>query len=275
MPDYYYFKIFRKTIIQFLEMFSDIKIGRYNTTGTLLKTVTVPIRFSPKTKAYLWVKENSRNEEMLPMISVDLQSIDFDPSRMGNRHESIEVSKDVEALLGQYYKTPVPYNLTFNLRIWALHMVDIDQIYEQILPFFAPYVFIRINIPDVDTTIECKVVLQSCSPEMTDDVSEEEARVVRWSSIFVAQTWLFKPILNPYAGGFLDGTTGDLAGRSGYPLKQKIFTNYYTNEDSFDERDTTSTWTSAAPSGAVQAESLMGIGYDADAALLYEYERFP
>ncbi len=260
MQDYYYYRVFRKTIIQFLNLFSDIKIGRYNTSGTLLKNVTVPIKFSPKSKAYLYIKENSRNEEMLPMISVDLQSIDFDSARMGNRHENVLVSKNTGTLTSQLYKNAVPYNLTFNLRIWALHIVDIDQIYEQILPYFAPYAFMRIYIPEVDTTVEVKVILQSCSPEMTDDVSEEEARVIRWSTIFVANTWLFKPIKDS-------------------KLIEQIYLNYYTNGTEFANRDTSSEFSSAAysshtASGSVETDVLTGLGYDADAELLYTYERF-
>jgi len=240
----------------FLELFNSIQIGRYKQDGTLLKTFTVPVRFSPKSKAYLYVKENSRNEEMLPMISVDLQSIDFDSTRMGNRHESVLVSKgDTSNLTSTYYKNAVPYNLTFNARIWTLNMVDVDQIYEQILPYFAPYVFMRVNIPEVDTTVEVKVVLQNCSPEMSEDVAEEEARVIRWSTTFVAQTWLFKPITN-------------------VDIIKQIFINYYTDDTEFVDRSLTSTFTSGASGSSVESQAFTGIGFDSDAAIIYEYERF-
>lgn len=255
MENYYYYKSFRKTIIQFLELFNSIKIGRYKQDGTLIKLFTVPVRFSPKTKAYMYVRENSRNEEMLPMISIDLQSIDFDPNRLGNRHESVLVTKGTDSLITQYYKNAVPYNITFNVRIWTLNMVDVDQIYEQVLPYFAPYVFMRVNIPEVDTTVEVKVVLQSCSPEMTEDASEEEARVIRWSTIFVANTWLFKPITD-------------------VDIIKKIFINYYTEDDEFANRDTTSTFTSGASGSSVESQAFTGIGFDSDAAIIYEYERF-
>lgn len=216
---------------------------------------TVPVRFSPKSKAYMYVKENGRNEEMLPMISIDLQSIDFDATRLGNRHESVLVTKGTDNLVTQYYKNAVPYNLAFNLRIWTLNMVDIDQIYEQILPYFAPFVFMKVHIPEVDTTVEVKVVLQSCSPEMSEDASEEEARVIRWSTMFVAQTWLFKPITN-------------------VDIIKKIFTNYYTEGNEFANRDTTSIFTSGASGSSVESQVFTGLGYDSDAAIIYEYERF-
>lgn len=253
MKTYYYYRSFRKTIIQFLELFSEIKIGRYNQDGVLLKTVLVPVKFSPKSKAFMFVRENERDEEMLPMISVDIQSIDFDASRMGNRHESILVTKNTDTSISQYYKNAVPYNLTFNVRLWTLHMVDVDQIYEQILPYFAPYVFMRINIPEVDTSVEVKVVLQSCSPEMTDDVSQEDARVIRWSTTFVAQTWLFKPIAD-------------------VDIIKKIYINHYTNDEEFANRDTTTSFISGGANSAVESQVFTGIGYDESAKILYDYE---
>jgi len=262
MKTYYYYKVIRKTIIQFCDQFNEIYVGRYNSNGVLLKTVLVPVRFGPKAKQYLWYKEHGRNEEMLPIISVDIQAIDFDPNRLGNSTQEVIVSKDMTNLLGSYYRVPAPYNITFNVRVWALHMVDIDQIFEQILPYFAPYTFMRINIPEVDTTIEIKVILSSCSPEMTDDVGEEEARVLRWSILFTVQAWLFKPI--------------SAAGAS-KALVEKIFLNQYVDPAAWASRDTTSMYTSAAQyPGQNWGESIFmeGLGYDDDARLLYNYEIF-
>lgn len=253
MKNYYYYKVFRKTIIQFLELFDDIKIARYNTSGEVLKYVTVPIKFSPKTKAYMYIRDSGRNEEMLPMISVDLQSIDFDSTRMGNRHQDIKIVKNIDTLIQQQYKNCVPYNLTFNLRIWALHMVDIDQIYENILPYFAPYVFMRIYIPELDTNVEVKVILQSCSPEMTDDVSEEEARVLRWGTTFVAQTWLFKPVKDA-------------------KIIEKMFLNFGTPDFTLGEFPSAANGLSGGFAG--KADSLVALGYDEDAKILYDYEEW-
>lgn len=263
MNTYFYYKAIRRTIIQFLDIFNDINIARYDIAGNVLKTVKVPIKFGPKSKAYLYVREQQRNEEMLPMISINLQGISYDPNRIGARHENITVNKTISELSTNYYKNAIPYNLEFNLTIWALHMVDIDQIYEQILPYFAPHIFIRVNVPELDTTVEVKVILESCSPEMTDDLGEEEARVLKWASTFTAQTWLFKPITDS-------------------KIIESIYTNYYTDLDTWDDRNTTSiivtgdTYqftpsTSGAPS---ESTAVIALGYDEDAAILTQYEVF-
>ena len=254
MAGYYYYKVLRKTIIQFLNLFSNVNIGRYDQTGTLLRNIKVPLVFSPRSKAYLWVRENSRNEEMLPMLSVEIQSIDFDVTRMGNKHKEITVTPSVSGGNTALYKNVIPYNITFNLRMWCLHMVDVDQIYEQILPFFSPHVFTRIYIPEVDTNIEVKVILQSCSPEMSEDASEEEARVIRWSTMFTVQTWLFKPLTQT---GVID----------------TIFANLYSTEQSWASRTTTAPYVTA---GGTYDESIdiRGLGYDEDAKILSDYEIF-
>ena len=263
MNTYFYYKTIRRTIIQFLDMFNDINIARYDIAGNELRRVNVPIKFGPKSKAYLYLREQQRNEEMLPMISINLNGMAYDPNRMGARHENITVIKDVGARTLDYYKNAVPYNLEFNMTIWALHMVDIDQIYEQILPYFAPHVFMRIHIPELDTTVEVKVILESCTPEMTDDTAEEEARVLKWNTTFTAQTWLFKPITDS-------------------KLIETIYTNYYTSTEAWNDITTESVIVSGSPfqftpetSGAPsESTALIGLGYDSDAAILTQYEVF-
>ena len=108
METYFYYKTIRRTIIQFLDMFNDINIARYDIAGNELRRVNVPIKFGPKSKAYLYLREQQRNEEMLPMISINLNGMAYDPNRMGARHENITVIKDLGARTLDYYKNAVP-----------------------------------------------------------------------------------------------------------------------------------------------------------------------
>lgn len=266
MKEYFYYKTIRRTIIQFLDVFNDINIARYDNEGNELKRVNVPIRFGPKSKAYLFIREQQKYEEKLPMISVSLQSIEFDSERMSARHENIVVSKNIDNRTVNFYKNAVPYNLGFTLTMWTLHMVDVDQIYEQILPYFAPHAFIRVSVPELDTIVEVKVILDSCTPDITNDVSEEEVRIIKWDTSFTVQTWLFKPITDS-------------------AIIDKIYINYYTEENNWGRRNTNSTIVSTgsippleySPSNddePSQSTALIGLGYDDDAKLMFEYEVF-
>ena len=220
MEYYYFYKAFRKTTIGFLSMFNSINIERYDIDGNVKGQYLVPLRYGPKTKAYLWVKDNSRNEEMLPMMSVYITGIDFDVTRYTNKHQDVQVSTSLNSSGGIFARNAVPYNITFTLNIWTLNIVDVDQIYEQILPYFTPHAFFRVRIPELDLSYDVKVILQSCSPVMTDDMGEEEARVIKWDSTFLVQAWLFKPVYD-------------------VTLIQNVIADIYTDEGNFDTKTNT------------------------------------
>ena len=279
MEDYFFYKSIRRTTIQFLDIFNDIYIKRYDTNGNIKGTYKVPLRFGPKTKAYLWMIDLGRDEEMLPMISVYTTGIDFDPTRLTNRHQDIKINTEDGA--GIYAKSAMPYNISFTVNIYVLHMIDGGQILEQILPYFAPHAFIRVKIPEMDTLFDVKVICNGCSSIATDDMGEEEDRILKWDVTFVAQTWLFKPVetkqLIGTISGFVSasayswtsgmGTTG--FGDSG--TSGKIVNRYYMDEDTFAERDDPEKeiFVDERPS---EVYAFRPIGYDEDAKLMLDYE---
>jgi hypothetical protein len=209
MEQYYFYKCIRRTIIQFLDMFNDINIERYHADGTVYGRHKVPVRFGPKSKAYLWIRESGRSEEMLPFISIYVTGIDFDTTRLTNKFQEIAVSDTLTT--GTFAKNAMPWNIGFTVNVWTLHMVDVDQIFEQILPYFGPHAFIRIVIPEMNIGFDAKVICNGCSPVMTDDVGEEEARVIKWDITFTVQTYIFKPELHTVALiGSIGGATGTI-----------------------------------------------------------------
>jgi hypothetical protein len=262
MRTFYFYKSIRKTIIQFLDLFNDIYVARYDNAGNVIKTVMVPVKFGPKEKAYSYKTEYS-TEEKLPIISCVLRNIDFDESRMTNKYKNIRVSVNTTNKTLTQYVTPVPYNFLFDVTIWSLHIVDIDQILEQILPFFNPYVMIRSNIPELDTTYDIKVLFQSATPEVSEDFGEEDWRILKWTLTFNIQTYLFKPLT----------TTAEDGEGGGYI--EKIGVNMYTNRESFDDRETTTTMVCAAPSGAAEMMYIEGISWnESESEPYYIYEIF-
>ena len=263
MDTYYYYQSFRRTIIMFLDIFNGIKVARYASDGaTIRKYVTVPIKFSPKEKIWHWVNQR-KDDEMLPMISAMLSSVEFAPDRMGNKLGKVLHSKSPSADTITRFTNPVPYNLGFTLNLWSLHMVDIDQILEQILPYFSPYVVTRINIPQLDSNFDIKVVFQSCTPDLVHEMADEEWRIVRWTMDFQVQTYLFRP-------------TGD------EQLIKQIFTKYYMEQDSWDNRQTytdgttETTFTSGASGweGFSTSEKALAPWYDSTGAVVSVYEQF-
>jgi len=254
---YYFYKVLRRTIIQFLNMFADIQVARYDNDGNITTHILVPLKYGPKEKAYYWLKEYS-TEEKLPIMSVNLMSIDFDSARIVNKNDQVVQSQDVANRTETYFPNPVPYTLMLNLNIWALHMVDIDQILEQILPFFNPYVMMRVHIPELGAYIENKVVFNSAVPDIMDEWGEEDWRVLKWTLTFNVQMYMFRPLTAENDGKLID----------------KIMARFYTTQAAM-ETETETTFTSGASGNYIQAIYLEGIGFDESAQIMYNYELFP
>lgn len=267
MKTYFYYHALRKIIIQFLDAFNDIKIARYNPiTGSIVKYVNVPIKFWAKEKAWYWINEQAKMDEVLPIISAEMTSIVYDSQRQSNPFQKITInpiittatsaaSATIAAGTIKQFLNPVPYNIQFSLRIWSLYMVDIDQILEQILPYFSPTIQLRVNIPELDASFDAKVIFEAATPEIEAEYADEERRVVKWSVDFQIQTYLFKPI----------ESTG---------ITRSIFINEYLSDEAFQARRTDTTYTSGASAG----ESKALIGYspwiNSDGEKLYNYELY-
>lgn len=214
MADYYYYKVLRKTIIQFLDRFNNIQIARYNSDGSFRKYVTVPIKFAPKEKFWFWLNER-KDDEMLPIMSASMTSIEFSTERATNRKQGVITSCiEADTRSVNRFLNPTPYDLTFSIQIWSEYMTDIDQILEQILPWFQPHIFARVTIPEIGGNFDIKVIFQSAAPEFEAEYTDDARRVLRYVLDFRVQTFMFKPVET-------SGVIGE------------IFLNYYTTEQAF------------------------------------------
>ncbi len=232
MKDYFFFNVFRKTIVQFFDAFNDIKIARYADDGkTVDRLIEVPIKHSIKEKVYYWLNER-KDDEMLPMITSYISAIDYASDRKVNSNFMFSTNCDFENNAASQFMHPCPYNLTFTMNIWALHMVDIDQIMEQILPFFCPHIFVRIAIDELDIAFDTKIIFRSATPEISHEMADMEYRVINYTMDFEVQTWFFKPA-------------------SDVGLIKKIYGSYWADPDGFSQYvgDSGSTFSSGASGG--------------------------
>ena len=231
MKTYFFFNVFRKTIIQFFDAFNDIKIARYAEDGkTIDRYIEVPIKHAVKEKVYYWLNER-KDDELLPMITAYISSIDYAADRKVNSFYSFTSECDRDNLSASTFLHPCPYNLTFTMNIWALHMVDIDQIMEQILPFFCPHIFVRVQLEELNTAFDVKIIFRSATPEISHEMADLEYRVINYTLDFEVQSWFFKP-------------SSDIG------LIKKIYGSYITNADGFtDYLNTGSTFSSGASGG--------------------------
>lgn len=187
MDKYYYFKTLRKTIIQFLNIFNNIKIAKYNNNGDIIKHITIPIKLAHKQKFYYWLYDR-KHEKRFPSIGVSINGLTPAINSRGvNKTANIYCDNNI-------LKNFIPYDLSLTLSIATLHMVESDQILEQILPFFDPYVMMRVNIDEINSYFDSKVLLESVSPELETEIPENDYRSIIWNLEFNTNTYFIKPI---------------------------------------------------------------------------------
>jgi hypothetical protein len=270
MKAYYYYNVIRKTLIQMLDLFNDIKVARYNSDGTIRKYVNVPLKLGGKQKVWYWIHER-KDDQMLPIMSMVVTGINFAADRQVNKLHKILKEVDPSAGLMSRFINPIPYDITTSISIWSLWMSDADQILEQILPYFNPYVIMKIYIPEADATLDIKVIFNSCSPDFEFEMADDSWRVIRWNLDFTIQSYIFQPVSSAIEGG------------DGDKIIKKIINKIYINEDTWDNYrglyidDTTETVFTSGASGAeaeaIYIKSITNV-YDPDAEVLSSYEIF-
>ena len=253
MKTYFWYKALRRTTIQFLDLLNDIKVAKYDNNGDIIKYVAVPLKLWPKTKTWMWLNDR-KEDKSTPMMTCQLTGISYDDNRAAGVNFYNDFNKDVDLKIINRYLTPVPYNLDFRVMILCQYMVELDQILEQILPYFSPNVIMRISIEEIGVNYDVKVILDNCSPDVDSTMAEEDYRMLIWSLDFVVHGFMFKPITDS-------------------KIIDKIVVDVYTNLDSFIDVDTTATITSAASAGQDIRMLTVGVGLD-DGDILYKYEKY-
>lgn len=212
MKNHFHYKCLRKTTVAFLNLFNDIKIGKYQG-GTLAKLVDVPIKFAPKQKFYYWVYDR-KHEKRLPMLAAEITSISYSADRAKGKNEKIRISSDQDKI--DYYVTPTPYDINFTLKAATEYMTEMNQIAEQILPFFNPFVYTTVNVPEINDTFNMKVMFNSVTLDQESDIGQDEYRNIIWSFDFTVKAWILKP-------------SGDIG------TVRKVIQKIYTDEEAWNK----------------------------------------
>jgi len=194
--DHFYFGMFRKYIVAFSHIISDIHVLRTNENNQIVKDITVPITYASKSKLFYYLQRNSnvgtRSRIMLPRISFIINSMAYDVSRkLSNLNECfIGTGSNTESF--QY--VGIPYNFTVDLNIWSVYMDDLLQIIEQLATFFKPDYSMTVNeIEEFGVTKNIPVILQGIDFDIENEF-EEEDRLVRANATFEIKGYLYPSV---------------------------------------------------------------------------------
>lgn len=157
---FYYNWQIKRYIIQFMAIFSDMKVMVGYNEDKEPRLISIPIMYSSKDRVVAHIKnENTQNKPIrLPSLSVHLTDISLAPEmRKGvanTRRNTFMRTGGVfpDDIRVAEQRMPVPYKTTFDLTIWASNQEQLMQILEQIYILFDPILQIQTSDEVFDWT---------------------------------------------------------------------------------------------------------------------------
>lgn len=196
----FYHAILRKYVIMFGNIFNEIQVERFDSSGNKIQTLNVPLEYSPKQKSIQRVTADpTLNRDIaatLPRLGFEMTGLTYAGARKLNSTTKIVRGVDTGGNDFGYVYAPVPYDMNFSLYVFVKNAEDGTQIIEKILPFFTPDYTVTIKaLPELNINLDIPIELNSVT---TDDAYEGDfdasRRVLTWQLDFTVKGYLFGPI---------------------------------------------------------------------------------
>lgn len=224
---YFYYKLTRKYVILFGNMFNNITVKRINRdTNVEIERFKVPIVYAPKEKYYARLRSdpelNRPVQVILPRMSFELVGFNYDPARKQNSMLR-QAKANTETRVASNYMG-VPYDLNFDLQIYARNVDDGTHIVEQILPYFTPDYTLTVDmIPELGFLKDVPIILNSVTNEIEHEGNFDAVRYVSWTLSFTMKGYYYGPITQPkIIRKVIANINNDPSLRSGYITRVNV-----------------------------------------------------
>lgn len=201
--DYFFHSSIKNYTIALLDMFSDIHLPRYNSSGDKIEDIIIPIKFGSKEKAYMLSEHDlenlhSGNVNTLPRMVLAFESMTKAQDRDTNKIHKINKRKlndDPTSLIYEYHHNGVAYDFNYNIYIATRTFTDATIIVEQIAPMFRPDITLKIQEMDIqEKPTSVPVTLGDFNIELPEDMAEDEIRIIEVDFPLTLKGTLYMPI---------------------------------------------------------------------------------
>ena len=198
----FYHGLIKKYVSLVGSTFSNIYISRWDSSGTVLQKIEVPIDFSPKEKYVIRLESDPDLKKPVsiqyPAISYELVGVQYAADRKLNTMGRITSGTTSNTGIATVYN-PVPYDLFFRVYIIARTETDANQIVEQIFPFFTPdFTYTIKNIVDgIERDFDVPLTLTSIQNVEEFESDFVQKRSITWTLDLTLQGLFFGPVSKP------------------------------------------------------------------------------
>lgn len=199
---YFYHQLTRKYVILFGNMFNNIAVRRIDkNTGQELERIKVPIVYAPKEKYYARLRAdpelNRPIQVLLPRMSFEITGFSYDAARKQNSLLRSGVAANTSSRGATQYMG-VPYDITFDLQIYARNVDDGTHIIEQILPYFNPDYTVTVDVvPALGFLKDVPIILNNISNVIEHEGNFDAVRYVSWTLSFTMKANYYGPVQTP------------------------------------------------------------------------------
>ena len=199
---YFYHEKIRKSVSLFGRLFNNIYVIRKNASGGVLNQLKVPLAYAPRQKFLDRVRENpellgdTKVAIKLPRMSFEITSFTYDNTRQLTKLSNFKAAGSSTSQRQKFY-SPVPYNINFQLNVYAKNQDDALQIVEQIIPTFNPQYTLTIKpFPDEypDFKEDIPIIIQSLAFQDDFEGALEQRRTIIYSIDFEMKVAFYGPI---------------------------------------------------------------------------------
>lgn len=183
-------------------LFNDIYVLRKDSAGKVISQVKVPLSYGPSSKFIQRINENTDLDTdtkvaiKLPRMSFEIVSFNYDTSRQLQKTNSFTQNSTNANLRNKFYSY-VPYNISFQLSVYAKTQDDALQVVEQIIPYFNPQYTLTVKPFDDFQNIKEDVPVVLTGVDFQDDYegSLEQRRTLIYTLTFDMKVNFHGPIL--------------------------------------------------------------------------------
>lgn len=199
---HFYHQKIRKCVALFGALFNNIYVIRKNSSGASVSQVKVPLSYAPKQKYLERIRENpdldtdTKVAIKLPRMSFEITSFSYDTQRQLTKVSNFN-TVGTDSTNRQKFYSPVPYNINFQLNVYAKSQDDALQIVEQILPTFNPQYSLTIKpfseeYPNFKEDIP--IIIQGVSFADDFEGAMEQRRTIIYTLDFEMKVSFYGPI---------------------------------------------------------------------------------
>ena len=204
MEIFYYPRGMRRITIALIDMFNSIQVYNYNSTSAYepTKIIDVPIKFGPGEKPYLFQVQRESGKQYynkIPSLLLTLDNLNYNSDRATSVNEIREFYNDALTInnIDTFWNDvqPTLYDYEYTLEVKTESMDHLNQILENILPYFNPTCHLRIKEFDfLNLERNLRVELTGVTLDYPKEMGEEEYRFMNANVNIKVHGYMYRPI---------------------------------------------------------------------------------